>query len=247
MTIDELIEKLRSDVEISDFTAVVAADQLAALRFRAIAAESKLSDLRSQAWECMNILALCGNSVDADSLGVKLQDAINNSQPVDAKPKESSVQRITEQDARHIIACYQKFHPADYIAEYLDDWISASSSNFKGMLDKLNEHRQPEVKAGVSVKPVAEITSTHTGNSDGQFFNVNWLTTDFKVGDKLYLHPQVTANKTEAPLKEDLDNIINVERLGDQSIKLVFSSCRAASSFYTEALEQLPPLKDGDK
>lgn len=59
-----------------------------------------------------------------------------------AQPKP---QRITEQDAREIIAGYQQFHPANYIAEFLDDWIG--NHNFKALLAKLNEHRELDYKA----------------------------------------------------------------------------------------------------
>lgn len=149
-------------------------------------------------------------------------------------------QRITEQDAQKIIADYEDTTP--YV------WFESERAI---TLAKLNEHREPEANPEASID--------HSKSQQFERFerlthHILMMASTGTIGSpyewdeflaELNNALEVTANKAEVLARKESDQIINVERLGDQSVKLVFSSCRAASSFYTEALEQIPPLKDG--
>lgn len=82
-------------------------------------------------------------------------------------------QRITEQDVREIIAAYQQFHPADYIAEFLGDWIASSNSNFNTLLAKINEHREPDYNndelAADAIEKMAKVFLEKWHNHDGKY------------------------------------------------------------------------------
>lgn len=71
-------------------------------------------------------------------------------------------------------------------------------------------------------KPVAELVLEQMAVGDASSLRVNWLTDSYPpVGTLLYTHP----------VKELTQNITGVWRLSDQSIKIVFTSCRSASEF----------------
>lgn len=85
MTVDELILKLRNDAQISDFTAVVAADQLELLRNRAIDAESERDELKSKLERTERNRDMYKTQVETQVVmleKLRSQPIANNSEPV---------------------------------------------------------------------------------------------------------------------------------------------------------------------
>lgn len=133
------------------------------------------------------------NQVDLVKFARDIELAIR-SQQIDAKPKESVAQRITEQELREIarsLWSYLRGEVTPKIGALLseDKWF-----DFKGrtLLDKLNEHREPEVKDNESVA----VVNKGVAYVDAKFIKNGDLVND---GDKLYLRHTVTANKAEVP------------------------------------------------
>lgn len=142
-----------------------------------------------------------------------------------AKPKPSApAQRITEQDAREILKSYTIYHPANYIDEFVDEWIA--SDRYKNLLAKLNEHREPEANLklystdqyidprGDGVVAYYLPSTLNESKSAGYHERV---TLDLKIarhwsshmGVKILELKPVTANKAEVPSLGDFEKFIS--------------------------------------
>lgn len=127
-----------------------------------------------------------------------------------AQPKPAApAQRITEQDAREIAASFYYAQVTSSneksvleVSQLLSVWLA--SPDGKILLDKLNEHREPEAEPKESVEPVRYMFkfSESESFSDNTYLSEKEALDDF--GDyarevfPVYLHPPVSPNKAEA-------------------------------------------------
>jgi len=182
-----------------------------------------------------------------------------------AKPAES-VQRITEQDAREIVNSFNKWFArtdlglpgliTDFDKQVTNLYLSDEG---RTLLAKLNEHREPEVKAEVSIdtdKAFEDYVKLMYKGGDSDEWHDAPVSEVFKDG--FNLGRQVTANKAEVPtlVRENLRRIANwfgefprvVDAIGETSYGVAYGSNGERDymrNLAKAALDSLPPLKDG--
>ncbi len=163
-----------------------------------------------------------------------VEEIIRLIESIDAKPKDSVAQRITEQDAREI-AWSASFRTGEKYGQTLYDAINKWwESEGRTLIAKLNENREPEVKA--SVEPIAYYYTRDRYTPQLREAHRRIPEPDRSLWSEVELVP-VTANKAEVPNYADAVKILEKAEREGNHIKCLF--------MIGEALDLLPPLKDG--
>lgn len=232
--------------------AIAAESERDELKAKLVSAQTKIEALRPKLAYCESALLKAESKLDLNSDQNKVAqvpDYVTVSQVPDSKYaagwndcidetirlSSTPAQRITEQDLRNIIKSYMEICIPFKVS--FESWMSAEG---EVLLAKLNEH----------CEPVAEILSSEcevVQNNQSRYFSIACIgAVKPKLGDKLYLHPPVTANKAEVPsdviycktCNDSGEIVVGVAHTEADSVEIACPDCSYA--------HKLPPLKDGE-